>query len=642
MSSICFWFDCVWLWSNILKMDKFIIRSKKPSSKSNDSSSNIQAETNRTIETNITTEISSTTETSKTTNTHKNKTTNRTENITTESNNNGNPSTTEAGPSEDEASSQKKYKQKYKTSWEVHYSWLQCVNESCFCKICFKSLENNKKNLERHHVSERHVTKQKNESQMMSIPSLFQHANTCDSDISKIKAELMCVMFCIKRNLSISNMDALPSLISNVCPDSSIAKTIKCGRTKATSMINNIIGPFSQSLIVEHLKNNKFSIIIDETTDVSSTKCLVLVTRFFNIVTNKMTDHFFALLELQHSDSQEIFSSLKSIFEEKNIALTNIIGLATDNASVMSGNISGVKAKFLQINKNLFFLGCTCHSLHLCASAAFKKFPDYLEKIIKAIYNYFAHSPKRIGAYKQFQEAFDLKTNNILGLSATRWLSLESVINRLLEQWQGLQHYFNLEAFENQNSTVNISNFLMNSKNKLYLLFLSYILNLMNKSNKLFQSEFTQIHLLNQVMQDLFLEILKNFIRLDEINVDVNFEDSALYMPLSDIYFGIQLQQHINKNLNEFAEDELFDIKNNLLEFYKELCNQIKKRFNFNNKKLQLLKYLDVSQIANGSLMSILPIFEEFPHSSQNVEVLNMQWRFLLGNNDFINKYHDP
>ncbi|XP_055909018.1 LOW QUALITY PROTEIN: uncharacterized protein LOC129943532 [Eupeodes corollae] len=501
----------------------------------------------------------------------------------------------ESSSSDDEpttiiASTQKRYKQKYKSSWEIDYTWLQCVNGSGFCKICFKPLENNKKNLQRHHDSPRHISKVKNEMEMMSIPNLFKQTSVRDSESSKTKAELTCLMFCIKRNLSIVNMDFLPTLISTVCPDSSIAKTIKCGRTKGTSMLNNIVGPFAQSLIIEQLKNTKFSIIIDETTDVSSTKCLVIVTRFFNNVLNKMTDHFFGLVELQLSDSQEIFSSLKLIFEEKNIPLTNILGLATDNASVMSGSIGGVRARFQNANKDIFFLGCTCHSLHLCASAASKKLPEHVEKIVKAIYNYFAHSPKRIGAYKEFQEYFDVKSNSILGLSSTRWLSMEGVVNRILQQWQPLQYYFNLQSFDNQSSCSDITNFLMKPQSKLYLLFLSYILKLINHT--------------------------------------------------TDMYFGIEFQQYLDSQ--DIVAEDLIVIKSMLLQFYKELCKQIKKRFDFNNKKIQLLKYLDVSQIVGGTMPSILPILDEFPFSSENKEMLNSQWRFLLGNKDLVSKYHDP
>lgn len=60
---------------------------------------------------------------------------------------------------------------------------------------------------------------------------------------------------------------------------------------------------------------------------------------------------------------------IKSILEESHIRLENLIGFGADNVSVMMGHLTGVRARLKEILPDIFVMGCTCHSFHLCSSA---------------------------------------------------------------------------------------------------------------------------------------------------------------------------------------------------------------------------------------------------------------------------------
>lgn len=77
-------------------------------------------------------------------------------------------------------------------------------------------------------------------------------------------AEFTLVMFCITHNLPFLLMDYLPALLVKCCPDSSIAKLLHCGRTKATQ-ITDCIAKQASDKIISSLTNRKFSLIVDET-----------------------------------------------------------------------------------------------------------------------------------------------------------------------------------------------------------------------------------------------------------------------------------------------------------------------------------------------------------------------------------------
>jgi hypothetical protein len=70
---------------------------------------------------------------------------------------------------------------------------------------------------------------------------------------------------------------------------------------------------------------------------------------------------------------------------------------------------------------------CICHSFALCASYARKKLPADLEDLLRNIYNCIASNSTTQGV-------LETKPHRMLHPSQTRWLSMEAVVKRILEQ----------------------------------------------------------------------------------------------------------------------------------------------------------------------------------------------------------------
>ena len=85
---------------------------------------------------------------------------------------------------------------------------------------------------------------------------------------------------------------------------------------------------------------------------------------------------------------------------------------------------------------------CSCHMIHLCASHACLKLSTTLEDLCRNIYSHFSRSTLRQKDFTQFQEFVQAQPHKMLKLSQTRWLSLESCVTRILEQWEALRLYF--------------------------------------------------------------------------------------------------------------------------------------------------------------------------------------------------------
>ncbi|XP_050300186.1 LOW QUALITY PROTEIN: uncharacterized protein LOC126738788 [Anthonomus grandis grandis] len=358
----------------------------------------------------------------------------------------------------------------------------------------------NKFHLTRHGKNSLHLNRVKAAGKTPAISTLLQEPSQ-QKKVNAIKeAELRLCCYIAEQNLPMLLMDTLPLLNKELYPDSNIAKNINMKRLKATKLITGILGPAFKTEIINDLKNVKFSLITDETTDLSVKKSLVIVTRYWR--QGQTQDRFLDLVEVEEVTSEDLFNIIKNILVENGIPFDNVIGFASDNASTMMGVVKGVQARFKEILSHIYVQGCTCHSLHLCSSAAAKKLPNNVEQFTRDIYAYFAHSSKRISELKECQIFANEKPHKMLHPSQTRWLSLKNVVDRILEHWNSLILFFQRAALEdNLPSARSILNALQNIEYKLYLLFLDYVLELINKVNMELQLESPKLPiLLNRIL----------------------------------------------------------------------------------------------------------------------------------------------
>ena len=292
-------------------------------------------------------------------------------------------------------------------------------------------------------------------------------------------------------------MDHLSDLVTDVFPDSQIAAKFKCKHTKARSVVKHVLADPCREEVIKTLTETNFSIIIDESTDISAKKQLALVVRYFCDEANSIRSQFLRLIEVTNSDATTLTATLISFFERNNIPLVNIIGYASDTTNVMFGEHHSVVRLLKDRIPNLFVMKCLCHSAHLCASHACEKLPRAIEDLVRDIYSHFSHSAKRLAEFKQFQHFTSTEPHKILKPAQTRWLSLHQCVLRVLEQWSALEAYFE-QAVQKERliATQNILSALKNPIFKLYYLFLSFVLPKFTTFNKLFQSETPNIHFL--------------------------------------------------------------------------------------------------------------------------------------------------
>ncbi|XP_037805542.1 uncharacterized protein LOC119599717 [Lucilia sericata] len=169
---------------------------------------------------------------------------------------------------------------------------------------------------------------------------------------------------------SINSVDHLTLLQKKTFCDSAIAKDLQMGRTKCTKIIENVLCPYFKKELIADIGDIVFSLLIDESTDVSVKKQLGIVVRYYSESSRCIVNTFLKLVELEDSTASAITKAILLTLNEFNVNLNKFKGLGTDNANAMVGANKGVIAQLK--NSNIILVPCVCHSVQLAVSSASK------------------------------------------------------------------------------------------------------------------------------------------------------------------------------------------------------------------------------------------------------------------------------
>lgn len=457
--------------------------------------------------------------------------------------------------------------------------------------------------VERHATRKSHVKKstQPVKKQLNPFEMMKRQTNIAKKTT---EAEIRISSFLIEQDISFNTADHLCSLIKSLDPDSQVLKNIRCNRTKATLITQNVIGLSSFEELIELLKITPFSLIIDESTDRSSTKHLAMTARLVLSDPTKyqfyVRNIFLGLLAVEKSDAVTLYSSIVQFFTENGILYkTNLIGFASDGANVMVGRKNSVATLLKNDVNNLIVFKCICHSLTLCASHATKQLPNAPEQMLRETYSYLSHSSKRLICAQQFQKLLDVKPHKILKLYDVRWLLLTACIDRFLEQHDVLLAFFLEEAKTNEDAA-NIYKNINDPYNVLYLKFLQNVLKNVVDRNLEFQSEQPKLTGLYNKMETMYVSILSRYLKeeyLDKCRRDplvLQNCDPAYFVNLENLDLGVKVDAALTILSNDprnATRVKLFRTK--CLNFLIELAKQIYLRFPFADDHIRGQKHLN-------------------------------------------------
>ncbi|KAI5643242.1 hypothetical protein NE865_04660 [Phthorimaea operculella] len=528
----------------------------------------------------------------------------------------------------------KAYSQKYRPEWEAmeeFKNWLKPVSNDqtkAFCSLCHTEMFAKLADLRRHIDTKKHKNKYEAVSKNRQIS--FDAAPKSSTSSSKCrKAEGKLALF-ITEHSSISTIDHLTDLCKDIFPDSKAIIDLKLHRTKCTQVINQVLAPHFKEELLKDIGSRKYSIILDESTDISVTKFMGIIVRYFSLTLNAVVSPFLSLEPVEKADAIGLVTTLVNCLNSNNLPIANLAGIGTDNAAVMTGQHNSVyEILRSQYNlPNLVLIRCVCHSLQLAVSRASEQtIPKHIEFLIRETYKWFALSAKR---QKEYKEIYDLincgeQPLKILKLSDTRWLSIEPAVARILSQWEELKVHFQLTKDKCYTSDV-LSRMYADEANKLHLLYLKTVLNDVQTGIKIFEGENTDPVKLLSALMNLFRSVVNrilipNAAVTDNDFLNVNVRDHLNPVPYLGYLFESQAQNQ------RVSPEKLAGIRRSCIDFTVQLALQIQNRLPTNYaalvKMVQLSKENTLKQVKDNS---ITVLAKELGFNDEKIDKILTQW----------------
>lgn len=232
--------------------------------------------------------------------------------------------------------------------------------------------------------------------------------------------------------------------------DDVLALHIKnCGRnasyiSKTTQ--NEIIeccGEVITDKIVNKIKESKFfTIMADETTDLSVKDQLTICIRYFNTKDYRIEEDFITFVDVVDLSGENLARTILQELGKLGLDLANCRGQAFDGSSNMSGKFKGVQARVSQIQPLAIYSHCANHRLNLaiskaCSVASIRNAMG----VISSLANFFRDSAARLNALEEeMRENHDLKPgkHGLKKLCETRWIERHEAVLTFMEHLPAL------------------------------------------------------------------------------------------------------------------------------------------------------------------------------------------------------------
>ena len=542
---------------------------------------------------------------------------------------------------------------KFNSSHSQEFSFMKSSQKGdtyAFCTICVCDISiasGGRDAIKRHVGGLKHLdaVKLKDSSSVQKVTGFFAK----DDDLSVIRAEVLWTQFVIEKNLPLSVSDDFGSLLKQMCKDSEIAKKFSCARTKTRAIAGCLSNAVRQELVAK-MKSFPFSIGTDGSSDIKSKLYPIVVTSNDEVSQEICTD-LLSIPELNDaSTGANITALLLEELKRHNIPIKNCVGFMSDNAAVMTGKENGVSTilkKGGDGNPNMISLGCGCHLLNLAVKKGLSALPVDIDEILTDVYYFFHHSDKKNLEFDRVQLLYNDETKKLLKHCPTRWLSISTTLQRMVELWQPLSTFMQkvkeeevaaakkkeMSRKKKKKSPKQLSEEIINSmfqsspsasassstaqdtqpsnpktssrldrllevlKSKRCLIYCSFVLWIMpvfDKFNKCLQKEEPQIQKLNDLYLSLYREVLSKFIkptviRSHEYNITaIDFEDESNH--LGDLYVG-KLAMGLLSGLNAKNKS---DVISSIKQLYYASLHYMRNSFPINSEVLCNAQFLNI------------------------------------------------
>ncbi|XP_060835436.1 uncharacterized protein LOC132929545 [Rhopalosiphum padi] len=333
---------------------------------------------------------------------------------------------------------------------KLEFPFLQDADEvgKIFCTICKSvfSIEHGGRSDITQHVTKvkKHLLALSAASKHEKVTSFFlknDPSGSTDESRRTAAQEGIFAFHTVIHNHSFRSMDCTSSLLKQM-----YNKKFTCARTKAESIVLNVLAPFAMQQIYKEIENINFATIMIDTSNHKNLKIVPILIRYFK-PNSGIQIKVFEVTNLK-GETANILSTYIIESLKKHKLSDKIVAFSGDNCNTNFGGVlrKGSNNVFSILNNNLktniFGVGCAAHILHNAMQSSADVLPIDVEIIVNKIFQFFHIYTVRVEHLKEFCEYANVEYKNILGSVKTRWLSLLPAITRIIDIYPGLKSYF--------------------------------------------------------------------------------------------------------------------------------------------------------------------------------------------------------
>ncbi|XP_039802977.1 zinc finger MYM-type protein 1-like [Panicum virgatum] len=208
------------------------------------------------------------------------------------------------------------------------------------------------------------------------------------------------------------------------------------------------------AVIMDEIRGRHFSVLIDESRDVSIKEQMAMILRFVNDE-GKIVERFLGLKHIEKCTSAALKEALVNLLSSHKLSISMLREQGYDSASNMRGEFNGVQRLIRDINPYAFYVHCFAHQLQLVVVAVSISTPA-----IADFFNYVPLIVNTVGASCMRKDALVAKYHDVLleklengeittgrGMNQesslarpgdTRWSSHLKTLLRILVMWEAI------------------------------------------------------------------------------------------------------------------------------------------------------------------------------------------------------------
>lgn len=400
--------------------------------------------------------------------------------------------------------------------------------------------------------------------------------------------------------------------------------------------IISVIGKQIQDRIVSEVnKTVFFSVLADETSDISQTEQFSLCVRFVDPDTLCIREDFLSFVAVEDVSASSLAHTLKRELVKLGLQLEHMRGQGYDGAAVMSGEFRGVQAIIREEFPTALYTHCSSHSLNLCLSDA-SKVRDIQRAFgtIKEVCAFFRGSPKRTALLKRHLECASKSFCRLQRYCETRWVERHEAVSLFSEALPqivaALEELIETARDATSASTASALHHRVCSFN--FLICLTVCDTFLSFTHRL--SEYLQSTSVDMNVALDYVDLVLNKLEEMAVNSEAEFRKifSVCQKTASD--FGVNCEmprvvgtQKHRANFSSTSTEEYYR-RATFIPYMDDLRASLERRFASHRSVLSSLQFVLPKHASKGNFESVQPAFQFYIQDMQTAHIpaLRGEW----------------